>query len=57
MNAVEETAESAERSALRDPTMHGLLLVGAGARFAVAILLSVALWAGYFWTTGAFATP
>ncbi|MEM7406517.1 MAG: hypothetical protein AAF458_14555 [Pseudomonadota bacterium] len=54
MNAVDQTAEAGE---LRGQSMQGLLLVGAGVRFAVAISLSVALWAGYFWTTGAFATP
>ena len=30
----------------------GLLLASARTRFAVAILLSIALWAGYFWVAG-----
>ena len=32
----------------------GLLLVGAGPRLAVALLIVAALWAGFFWAT---ATP
>ena len=29
----------------------GLLLAGARTRFVIAVLLSLALWAGYFWVT------
>lgn len=31
----------------------GLILASAGVRFAIAIAISLGLWAGYFWATGA----
>ena len=31
----------------------GMLLVSAGTRLAVALMLASALWAGYFWAVGA----
>lgn len=33
--------------------MAGLLLLGAGPRLAVAAVIALALWAGFFWATGA----
>ena len=35
-----------------DGAVRGMLLASARTRFAIAIVLSIALWAGYFWVAG-----
>ena len=40
-----------ERHSLVGASSGGLLLAGARTQFIIVVLLSLALWAGYFWVT------
>ena len=55
MQISDEPASDTSAAARNDNAVRGLLLAGAGTRFAAAVAISAALWAGYFWAIGYWA--